>query len=85
MSGRDAYTSIAVLPDADTVLSVRVQTTATSKVLASVDIGDGRNTTTVTVTDEDTLNRLVAAFGEARAKFVGAQTRMQQPELPAAC
>lgn len=91
MSGdEDAYTTIGVLPDEDTVLKVRVQVTKGGAVLASVHIGDGRATTHVTVSDEATLNRLIAAFGEARAKFVGAQTRAQQEaagqaELPVAC
>lgn len=89
MSG--AYTSVQVLPDADTPMKVTVFTGEhTGKVLASIEIGDVGHGISLLVSDEETVNALACVIGEARAKLVAAVTRAKQeaagqPELPVAC
>lgn len=53
----------------------------------TVQIGDTPSSVSLFVRDEDDLNRLLTAVGEARAKLAGAITRAKrdkatQPELP---
>ena len=73
-----AYTSVSVLPKVDTSVSVRVSDGVAPHV--SIVIGDGGQGVTVIATEEETLNTLLAAVGEARAKLVGAIGRAKRQD-----
>lgn len=71
-------------------VTVEVFETAEHGPFVTVQLGDLPGTVSLYLRDEDAINALAAAVGQARAKLVGAQTRVKneaagQRELPVAC
>jgi hypothetical protein len=87
MSGENGATHVRVC------VHVQPETALTVKAFDSfvtLDVGELPGAVSLFLRDEDDVNRLAAAVGEARAKLVGALTRAKQeaagqPELPVAC
>lgn len=73
-----AYTSVSVLPSADTPMTAWVADRA--EPFVSIVIGEGGHGVTLIASDEETLNALAIAIGQARAKLVGAITRAKRPD-----